>query len=143
MFSELLEKLSDLFTDGGNDGYNDIVSGLDHFGIDLSIYDADEIKEALKAAMDGHSSDYGHEIAFGAAPDVDARNLAKSSLITELSTNHIYTGNLTTDGSWGGLDSYSGEKVYNAINDARDNNRISDSVFNDLIALLKKACHSQ
>lgn len=148
MFSDFLEKLSDLFTDGGNDGHSDIVSGLEHSGIDLSMYDADEIRNALNAAMDAdgmdvYSSNYGHDIAFGAAPDVDARNLAKSSLITELSTNHIYTGNLTTDGSWGGLDSYSGEKVYNAINDARDNNRITDSVFNDLIALLKKACHYQ
>lgn len=143
MFSDFLEKLSDLFTDGGNDGHNDIVSGLEHSGIDLSMYDADEIKEALKAAMGGDSSDYGHDIAFGAAPDVDARNLAKSTLITKLSANHIYTSSLYTDSLWGGLDSYSGDRVYDAINDARDNNRITDSVYKDLIALLKKACHTQ
>ena len=53
------------------------------------------------------------------------------------------TTNLSTDNLWGGLDSYSGDKVYDAINDARDPGRISDSVFKDLIKLLKKACHTQ
>ena len=83
------------------------------------------------------------DISFGAAPDVDARNVAKSALIDKLDTNHIYTSSLTTDDLWGGLDSYSGDKVYDAINSARDNNRISDTVYRELMALLKKACHTQ
>lgn len=150
MFSDLLEKIGDLFSDGGNshDGQNDIVTGLEHPGLDLSMYSADEIKEAMNAAMDagggdGHNPNYGHDIAFGAAYDVDARNLAKSTLLTKLSANHIYTSNLYTDKLWGGLDSYSGDKVYDAINSARDSNKISESVYRELIALLKKACHYQ
>lgn len=151
MFSDFIERISDLFSDGGNynhDRQSDIMSNLEHSGFDLSMYSADDIREALKAAMDsdgidGHSSNHGHEITFGAAPDVDARNLAKSSLITKLGESHIYTSRLDTDNLWGGLDSYSGDKVYDAINNARDNNRISESVYKELMSLLKKACHTQ
>ena len=149
MFSDFLEKIGDFFSDGGNHyDHNDIMSGLEHSDVDLSMYNADEIKEAMKVAMgtdgvDGHSSNYGHDISFGASPDVDARNVAKSTLISKLNSNHIYTSSLYTDRLWGGLDSYSGDKVYDAINDARDHQRISDSVYNELMALLKKACHSQ
>jgi hypothetical protein len=151
MFGDFLERFGDIFSDGGNynhDVHNDIVSGLEHSGVDLSMYSADEIKEAMKVAMgtdgiDGHGSNYGHDISFGASPDVDARNVAKSTLISKLSTYHIYTSSLYTDRLWGGLDSYSGDIVYDAINDARNNQSISDSVYNELIALLKKACHSQ
>lgn len=151
MFSELLDRMGDLFSDGGfshHDGYSDIVNGMGHSGLDLSMYSADEIKEALKIAMDsdgydGNNTSYGHDISFGAAPDVDARNLAKSTLISKLSSNHICTSNLYTDRLWGGLDYYSGDKVYDAINDARDNNRISETVYRELMSLLKKACHTQ
>lgn len=152
MFGDILDRLADLFPDGGlahhHDDYHDFMSGMEHSGIDLSMYSADEIKEAMKAAMDaddgyGHSASYGHDISFGAASDVDARNMAKSTLITKLGTFHIYPGYLTTDSLWGGLDSYSGDKVYDAINNARDHNNISDSVYRELIALLKKACHTQ
>lgn len=150
MFSDILERISDIFSDGGNshDGQNEIVAGFGHSGFDFSMYSADEIKEAVNAAMDAggvdeHNSNYGHDIAFGASYDVDARNLAKSTLLTKLSANHIYTSNLYTDKAWGGLDSYSGNKVYDAINSARDSNSISESVYRELITLLKKACHYQ
>lgn len=151
MLGDFLERIGDIFSDGGNynhDGHSDIVSGMEHSVVDLSMYSADEIKEAMKVAMgtdgiDGHSSNYGHDISFGASPDVDARNVAKSTLISKLSSNHIYTSSLYTDRLWGGLDPYSGDKVYDAINDARDHHNISASVYNELMALLKKACHSQ
>lgn len=153
MLGELLEKLGELFSDGGDGGYDHnghdvITGGMEYSGIDLSAYSPDEIEEALKSAFgtDGgaeHVFNGGHDISFGAAPDVDARNVAKSALIDKLDTNHIYTSSLTTDDLWGGLDSYSGDKVYDAINSARDNNRISDTVYKELMALLKKACHTQ
>ena len=150
MFSDILERISDIFSDGGNshDGQNEIVTVFGHSGFDFSMYSADEIKEAVNAAMDadgvnGHCSNYGHDIAFGASYDVDACNLAKSTLLTKLSANHIYTSNLYTDKVWGGLDSYSGNKVYDAINSSRDSNSISESVYRELITLLKKACHYQ
>lgn len=153
MLSELLEKLGDLFSDGGSDyhydGQDAVMNGMDYSGIDLSMYSPDEIEEALKAALeaDGGTTDhilnYGHDISFGAASDVDARNLAKSSLLDKLGSNHIYTSSLSTDDYWGGLDTYSGDKVYDAINDARDDGRISDSVYKELMSLLKKACHTQ
>ena len=50
MFGEFLERIGDMFSDGGNynhDGHHDIVSGLEHSGVDLSMYSADEIKEAM------------------------------------------------------------------------------------------------
>lgn len=148
---EFFERLGDLFSDGGHDfshsGDSDIATLLDHSGVDLSMYDADEIEDVIKSVLDGdyhsHAAVYGHEISFGASPDVDARNLAKSALITKLGNNHIYTSSLYTDNVWGGLDSYSGNKVYDALNDARDSNKISDYVFRELMTLLKKACHSQ
>ena len=153
MLGELLEKLGELFSDGGDGGYDHnghdaIMGGMEYSGIDLSAYSPDEIEEALKSAFgtDGgaeHVFNGGHDISFGAAPDVDARNVAKSALIDKLDTNHIYTSSLTTDDLWGGLDSYSGDKVYDAINSARDNDRISDTVYRELMALLKKACHTQ
>ena len=151
MFSDFLDKISDLFSGSGDCnhcGHNDIASGIGHSGLDLSMYSTDEIKEAMKVAVDsdgvdGHSSSHDHNISFGAASDVDARNLAKSTLITKLNANHINTYKLYTDNLWGGLDSYSGHQVYDAINSARDNNMISESVYKELMALLKKACHYQ
>ena len=101
------------------------------------------MRNALGTGDGLHDTSYGYDISFGAAPDVDARNFAKSALITQLNTTHIYTTNLCTDNLWGGLDSESGDKVYDAIKDARDHGRISNSVYKDLIKLLKKACHTQ
>ena len=147
---ELFERFCDLFSngDGGNydpGGHENVIVGCDSF--DISQYSADEIENAVKSAFGTddclHEAGHGYDISFGAAPDVDARNLAKSALITKLNANHIYTTNLCTDNLWGGLDSYSGDKVYDAINDARDHGRISDSVYKDLIKSLKKACHTQ
>lgn len=151
MLSGIIENISDLFSDGGNvciDGDSGIMDYMGHPVIDLSMYGADEIREALNAAfptdgMNGLETNYGHDIPFGAASDVDARNLAKSTLISKLNSSHVSTGNLYTDRLWGGLDSYSGNKVYDAINSARDNNRISESMYRELVSLLKKACQYQ
>lgn len=149
---EFLERLGDLFSNGDGchydtSGHENVIEGIDGSTLDMSQYSSDEIEDAIRNAFsadDGlHHAGQGYDVSFGAAPDVDARNLAKSALITKLNTNHIYTTNLCTDNLWGGLDSYSGDKVYDAINDARDHGRISDSVYKDLIKLLKKACHTQ
>lgn len=151
MFGGLIENLSDYFS-GDNINFcgdgDSILDVLNHSGVDLSMYSSDEIKEALVASWDTDEANVdgnncGQEITFGASPDVDARNLAKSSLETKLSSHRIYTNTLYTDKFWGGLDAYSGSKVYDAINTARDNNKISDSVFIELMSLLKKACHTQ
>ena len=147
---EIFEKLGDLFSngDGGNydtGGYESLIGGYD--SLDLSHYSSDEIEDAVRNAFASdnslHDIGHGYDVSFGAAPDVDARNLAKSALITKLSANHIYTTNLATDTLWGGLDDYSGDKVYDAINDTRVQGRITDSVYRDLIKLLKQACHTQ
>ena len=150
MISEFLEKIGDMFSDGGDgfdhDGHNDIINGVQHSGIDLSMYGTDEIKDALKVAMNaetmnGHSSNFGHDITFSGSPDVDARNLAKSKLLSKLSINHITTSSLDTDRLWGGLDSDSARKVENAINSARDHGSISHYEYEELMDLLKKARH--
>ena len=149
---EFFERLGDLFSNGDGShydtsGHESVIDGFDGSTLNLSQYSHDEIEDAVQNALgtgEGlHDTSHGYDISFGAAPDMDARNLAKSELITQLNTNHIYTTNLCTDNLWGGLDSYSGDKVYDAINDARDHGRISDSVYKDLIKLLKKACHTQ
>ena len=149
---EFFERLGDLFSNGDGShydtsGHESVIDGFDGSTLNLSQYSHDEIEDAVQNALgtgEGlHDTSHGYDISFGATPDMDARNLAKSALITQLNTNHIYTTNLCTDNLWGGLDSYSGDKVYDAINEARDHGRISDSVYKDLIKLLKKACHTQ
>lgn len=149
---EILERLGDLFSNGDcghydTTGHENMIDGFDGSSLDISQYSSDDIEDAVRNALGTsdcvHDTGHGYDISFGAALDVDARNLAKSELITQLNTNHIYTTNLSTDNLWGGLDSYSGNKVYDAINDARDHGQINDSVYKDLIKLLKKACHTQ
>lgn len=149
---EFLERLGDLFSNGDGchfdtTGHENMIDGFDGSSLDISQYSSDDIEDAVRNALGTsdsvHDTGHGYDISFGAAQDVDARNLAKSELITQLNTNHIYTTNLSTDNLWGGLDSYSGNKVYEAINDARDHGLINDSVYKDLIKLLKKACHTQ
>ena len=56
MLGELLEKLSELFSDGGDGGYDHnghdaIMGGMEYSGIDLSAYSPGEIEEALKSAF--------------------------------------------------------------------------------------------
>ncbi|MCQ2273568.1 MAG: hypothetical protein MJZ86_02110 [Bacteroidales bacterium] len=100
--------------------------------------------DRFESSVDGMvRAEGGHEISFEASPDVDARNAAKSNLIDKLQSDYIYTSNLYTDNLWGGLDYDSGKKVYDAINKARDCNNISGDEYNKLVALLKKACHTQ
>lgn len=151
MISEILERIGDMFSDGGNgfdhEGHNDIVNGVQHSGIDLSMYGTDEIKDALKIAMntetmDGHSSSVGHDIPFNGSPDVEARNLEKSKLLSKLNINRITTSRLYTDKLWGGLDLGSAKEVENAINSARDHGSISHSEYSDLMEQLRKARHA-
>ena len=97
---EFLERLGDLFSNGDgshNDtsGHESVVDGFDGSTLDLSQYSPDDIEDAVRNALGTdnglHDTGHGYDISFGAAPDVDARNLAKSTLITQLNTNHIYT----------------------------------------------------
>jgi hypothetical protein len=144
MFDNLIEQLADIFENYGHSdpqGLEDLISNLGD--LDLSQYSVEDVREALDAALDSPEPSSGHEITFQAAPDVDARNLAKSNLLDKLRIHGIHVYNVDTDKLWGGLDSSSGNKVYSAINDARDSGKISSSLYSDLIKLLKKACHSQ
>ena len=150
IFGDFLDRIADFFQ--GDSGHahgssNEAIGAVAHSGVDWSMYTVDELKAAFKSALDAeahhHPAHHGCDISFGAAPDVDARNLAKSELIDKLNSYHIYTPSLSTDNLWGGLDLYSGKSVYHALNEARDQGRISDTVFKNLTALLKKACHTQ
>lgn len=146
MFENFLEKISELFSNENNSAssdYNDYSSDNSFQGIDLTQYSSEDIEEAMRSALETSENTHGCEISFGASPDVDARNTDKSTLLDKLSNNRIYVSQIYTDKLWGGLDSYSGDKVYDAINSARDNGKISSTVYNELISLLKKACHSQ
>lgn len=144
MCDNILQQLAEIFENGDHldsAGYEDIISSLGD--LDLSQYTVEEIQEALDAAFDSPEPDGGNEITFGAAPDVDARNMAKSSLLDKLSVHGIHVYNVNTDKLWGGLDASSGNKVYSAINEARDNGKITSTLYSELIKLLKKSCHHQ
>lgn len=147
MFEELFERLSEYFsgdeisdtTESGSVTCDGEISLAD---VDLSHYTPSEIEEAIQSAAASDTS-HAYEVSFGASYDVDARNLAKSQLLDQLNYNRIYVTSVSTDNLWGGIDSYSGDKIYDAINEARDDGKISDTIYRKLIALLKKACHSQ
>ena len=146
MFDNFFEKLGEIFSNDSGSGsgeYNGVSFDGGFEGIDLSQYSPAEIQESIRNAFETSDNSHGYEISFGASQSVDARNLAKSDLLDELSSHRIGVSRLSSDSLWGGLDSYSGDKVYNAINEARDNGRISASVYKELLSLLKKACHSQ
>lgn len=84
-----------------------------------------------------------NEISFTGNQETE-RDLASSKLQQELSSCGIYiSGQIYSDRLWGGLDSYSGNLVHNKINEARNANRITDTEYNKLIGMLKKACHHQ
>ena len=146
MFENLLEKIGELFSDencSNSSNDNDFSCGNNFQGIDLTQYSPEDIEDAMRSVLKTNENAHGYEISFGASADVDARNTAKSTLLDKLSNNKIYISQIYTDKLWGGLDSYSGDKVYDAINTARDNGKISSNVYNQLMLLLKKACHSQ
>lgn len=74
----------------------------------------------------------------------DARNLAASELQNKLDTYHIYyPGTLTSSDSFGGWDRYTGKKIHDAIQNARNSGTISDTIYKELMRDLKKACYFQ
>ena len=107
---EFFERLGDMFSNGDGShydtsGHESVVDGFDGSTLDLSQYSPDDIEDAVRHALetgDGlHDTSHGYDISFGAAPDVDARNLAKSALITQLNTNHIYTQQIYAQTTYG------------------------------------------
>ena len=111
--------------------------------IDARNFAADVVSK-LEDAGDGKRgsvSFLGKQFSYESANDT--RDIAKSELLSALSSNHIYPGSVYTDKLWGGLDYYSGNKVRDAINKARDNGSISDTTYKRLMQMLKKACHHQ
>ena len=109
--------------------------------IDARNFAADVISRMEDKIEDGSSHSMAKSISFEGVND--SRDIAKSELLSELSSNHIYPGTVYTDNLWGGLDSFSGNRVRDAINRARDNGSISDSTYKHLIDKLKQACHHQ
>ena len=109
--------------------------------IDARNFAADVISRMEDKIEDGSSHSMAKSISFEGSND--SRDIAKSELLSELSSNHIYPGTVYTDNLWGGLDSFSGNRVRDAINRARDNGSISDSTYKHLIDKLKQACHHQ
>ena len=109
--------------------------------IDARNFAADVISRMEDKIEDGSGHSMAKSISFEGANDT--RDIAKSELLSELSSNYIYPGTVYTDNLWGGLDSFSGNRVRDAINQARDNGSISDSTYKHLMAQLKRACHHQ
>ena len=84
---EFFERLGDLFSNGDGshydtNGHESVIDVFDGSTLDLSQYSPDDIGDAVRNALgtsDGlHDTSHGYDISFGAAPDVDARNLADS-----------------------------------------------------------------
>ncbi len=74
----------------------------------------------------------------------DARNVAASELQSKLNTFHIYyPGTLSSDSTFGGWDRYTGKKIHDAIQNARNSGAISDTIYKELMRDLKKACYFQ
>lgn len=74
----------------------------------------------------------------------DARNIAASELQNKLNTYHIYyPGTLSSDSTFGGWDRYTGQKIHDAIQNARNSGAISDTIYKELMRDLKKACYFQ
>lgn len=116
-------------------------------GIDLDL-DLDlplDVQNNVNLELDANSSASGNMgISFKGGNYTNAeRDSAKSKLKDQLDSDFIYDGNLYQDSIWGGLDNWSGEQVYQAINRARNNGKISDSKFHELISLLGIACKHQ
>ncbi|MBR1961450.1 MAG: hypothetical protein IKA26_00655 [Alistipes sp.] len=136
---EIINAVLDRDGDMGSDLFDTLIDS----GIDLSEYGEEDIKTILKEVLDesNDSVDNAYNVSFGASSPEDVRNLAKSTLLDKLKTNGIYVNSIYTDKLYGGLTSYSGEQVYEAINEARDDKDITDSVYRELMSLLKKSCY--
>ena len=114
-------------------------------------FDADNVKDYLSiinsvnpSSMDITDIDEltTGEISFtGVAPDVAARDAAKSELIKALNAEHINYPHIYQDDLYGGVDNHTANGIRRAINNARNSNSISDSVYNELIKKLGKASH--
>lgn len=114
-----------------------------------SIYDPaigrqDEFPNPTES-IDSHDSNqanpHGYQVSFGGYKE-DSRDAAASKLQDKLSTYHIYyPGSLSSSDTWGGWDNLTGEKIKRAIKEARNEGRISDSKFIELMEDLKNACY--
>lgn len=89
-----------------------------------------------------NNTNNGSLISFCGSYDMEKRDKAKSLLIDKLQEYYIYYSNIYSDNVWGGLDEYSGRIIKDSIDRARNNSQISNSVYNELMRLLKEACHS-
>lgn len=120
------------------------ISKLEELSKDIkSLEDKDLDKSLGKINEESAPSEKSNEIAFTGSQETE-RDLASSKLQQELSSCGIYiSGQIYSDSLWGGLDSYSGNLVRYKINEARNANRITDTEYNKLIGMLKKACHHQ
>lgn len=105
-----------------------------------------ELNKSLSRNLKESSTCVGEEadgISFMGSQETQ-RDLDSSKLQTELSSCGIYiSGSIYSDRLWGGLDAYSGRLVHDKINEARNSNRITDSQYEKLISMLKKACYHQ
>ena len=121
--------------------FEEVLEVLTEQGIDMTQYSADDIREIIDNALNEPENSYS--VTFGARPDweIQERNFAKSTLLDKLKFHRIYPSTIETDNYYGGLTSYAEDKVLEAINKARDNKNISDSIYRELFSLLKKASH--
>lgn len=72
----------------------------------------------------------------------DRLNREASRFQDELKREHVYiSGSIYLSDIWGGFDQYTTNKIKDAINNARSNNRISDNTYQRLMDDLKKASH--
>lgn len=118
-------------------------SSLEKLSKDFDLIADDELNESLgKPEGNSQFTQKVLETSFKGREET-ARDLASSKLQDELKKASIYPGDLYSDKLWGGLNNYSGEKVHDALNDARNSGRITDSKYKELMGQLKKACEHE
>lgn len=132
--------------------YGDMLNALVEQGVDLTQFSVEEIRGALDVALgedvvdlenDVIDSDKRYNVAFVGSDRVNERNIASSQLQELLQKHHIYIPGAVYSDKFGGLSSFSGEKVEDAINAARNKGNISHEDYRYLLELLKKACRFQ
>ena len=74
----------------------------------------------------------------------NSRDISASELQNKLSYHRIYyPGSLSSDNTFGGWDRYTGQKIHDAIQNARNSGIITDDIYKELMRELKKACYYQ
>lgn len=152
-FEDMIERIGDIISGSGhNYDLDNLQAHLMEYGIDLSQFSPEEIREAIDYAVSGeeltnigeqsntHISSQGNNISFEGIGE-DSRNTSKSELLDKLKAKHIDTKYLHTDNHYGGFDSNSASEIKERLNEARDKGSITDTEYKEMSKKLKDSSY--